>query len=1072
MTRLLPISVVFMLASLCMAFFAVVRRNFESKASLLASEHSRDTALWGANAGTWMLDFKKRRIHCSPQCMEMLGYPEKETELDLKDWTALIHPDDLDSILSKMKANEEGKAPFFESEHRMRMRNGEWIWILARGRISARDPNGNALEAAGTHLDIRGIKTAKEELLRSKLRLESAQRTAKLGTLDLDITTGEVTWNEQTSLLFGLPPDTKPSRELIISIISPEDQAVMNSLRDKCIETGEPILGYIMRINKRGGELRYLRGDGHLLRDVEGKPIRIEGVVCDMTEFILAEKAIHKSEKEFRSLLENLEDIVSRISPDMKICYISPSVRKLIDIDPAGIIGKTFAEAGFDKQAAEFWNACVKSVLKSGSPMEREFSYETTKGKKLFNWRMFPEFGADGKLASVLSITRDLTKRREAESAFHDIFSNMLEGFAMCETDSGSPTDFKIISVNPAFERLTGIGAAQILNHKLSEAITGGKENWQELFAAIIENGEPCHFEDSITGVDKLFEISAYKAAENKMAFILTDVTEKKKAIQELHRQMRLMKDILDGIPDMIILMRPDRSILACNRAAKACMGWEDDDMGSCKCHSLLGLSKECEDCACNSAAQLCIQTIRNFDSSETGRSYEVRAIPIQSVADDGHVELIVELIRDTTEKQSLARDLDRIIDSLQAEILQRMNAEEALRRSEKLHRMITEAAQVGIWQLDPDGHIKYLNPRMRELLEILPDEPIESKTCFEFIPENQIKPVDAAKDRQESFIHSYESEVLGANGTKRNVLVSGIVIYVPGTKRLDAYIETFTDITQIRKAERETELRKLKLMQTEKMASLGILVSGVAHEINNPTNFIMLNAPILHDVWKDAVDALDKHAERNPAFTLAGLPYQEMKSLVPELFRSVSDGADRIKNIVAGLKDYARQEISDPFATTHVNDAVQAALVLLANMIKKSTNRFKVTYGKNIPEVKGAKQKIEQVVINLVQNSCQALKNMDCALEIKTLCEGGKVKIVVIDEGCGIPKENMPFISDPFFTTKRDSGGTGLGLSITAGIINELGGEIIFDSETGVGTTATVILPQVEDTKRPEPRS
>jgi polar amino acid transport system substrate-binding protein len=249
-------------------------------------------------------------------------------------------------------------------------------------------------------------------------------------------------------------------------------------------------------------------------------------------------------------------------------------------------------------------------------------------------------------------------------------------------------------------------------------------------------------------------------------------------------------------------------------------------------------------------------------------------------------------------------------------------------------------------------------------------------------------------------------------------------------------------------------------MLQTEKMASLGILVSGIAHEINNPTNFIMLNAPILNDVWKGSTEILDAHASAEPSFLLAGLPYAEMRELVPELFKGITDGAERIKNIVAGLKDYARQDLSDPYATTNVNEAVQASLLLLGSMIKKSTRKFSVDYGAAIPPVKGAKQKIEQVVINLVQNSCQALKSLDAAIRIKTSFEDGRVKVCVSDEGCGIAKESMPFIRDPFYTTKRDSGGTGLGLSISAGIVDELGGDMVFESTPGVGTIATISLP------------
>jgi polar amino acid transport system substrate-binding protein len=129
--------------------------------------------------------------------------------------------------------------------------------------------------------------------------------------------------------------------------------------------------------------------------------------------------------------------------------------------------------------------------------------------------------------------------------------------------------------------------------------------------------------------------------------------------------------------------------------------------------------------------------------------------------------------------------------------------------------------------------------------------------------------------------------------------------------------------------------------------------------------------------------------------------------------------------------------------------------------MINKSTDRFSVEYGRDLPALTGNFQRLEQVFVNLIQNACQALKKPTKGIFVSTSCDEEMKSIVVKirDEGTGILPENLSQITDPFFSTKHDSGGTGLGLSISSKIVEEHGGRMIFDSEVGKGTTAEIVL-------------
>ena len=258
--------------------------------------------------------------------------------------------------------------------------------------------------------------------------------------------------------------------------------------------------------------------------------------------------------------------------------------------------------------------------------------------------------------------------------------------------------------------------------------------------------------------------------------------------------------------------------------------------------------------------------------------------------------------------------------------------------------------------------------------------------------------------------------------------------------------------------AERE---RQEQLAQADKLITLGMLVSGVAHEINNPNNFIMLNTPIVKTAWQGCKPILDRFYEREGDFSVGGFPYSQLREILGNLLDDIREGSVRIKQIVAELKDYARPASHDADQPVAVNEVIRGAVTLLTNHIRKRTRRFHVEYGRDLPPARGNFQKIEQMLINLVENACDALEHEDQAVYVRSGYDETRerVYIEVEDQGCGIPSENMKRIMDPFFTTKRDVGGMGLGLSIVDRIVKDHAAEIRFGPAPGRGTLVQVFL-------------
>ena len=271
----------------------------------------------------------------------------------------------------------------------------------------------------------------------------------------------------------------------------------------------------------------------------------------------------------------------------------------------------------------------------------------------------------------------------------------------------------------------------------------------------------------------------------------------------------------------------------------------------------------------------------------------------------------------------------------------------------------------------------------------------------------------------------------------------------------------------RLQEANRQQEVQ---LIQANKMTALGILVSGVAHEINNPNQLVLTNSRVLTKVWEDAVKILDSFERGNGEFTLARLSYAEMRETVAALIRDVNAGALRIGRIVDDLKNFSRpgaRGVPDAF---HLNDAVQRSMRLLAHLINQRTAKLRTNLAPNLPPIRGDSQQVEQIVINVLVNALEALPDRDRAITVSTFfaAKDRSVVLEVRDQGIGIAPQHLQRVCDPFFTTKRETGGTGLGLAICLSLARAHNGCLEFDSEPGKGTR---VLVKFQCLDQPVPR-
>jgi PAS domain S-box-containing protein len=269
----------------------------------------------------------------------------------------------------------------------------------------------------------------------------------------------------------------------------------------------------------------------------------------------------------------------------------------------------------------------------------------------------------------------------------------------------------------------------------------------------------------------------------------------------------------------------------------------------------------------------------------------------------------------------------------------------------------------------------------------------------------------------------------------------------------VDQILEISRAITKRKNMERQ-------LLQADKLASLGQLVSGIAHEINNPNTFIRGNIHIIQEAMNDIFPILDKHAKTHPEFKVARLSYDIFRKHIPVLIDDMVEGSNRIKSIVEGLRKFARRDEGFLNENVNINVITEACLRLADNQVRRTAD-VKVNLATDLPTVVGNSQKLQQVIVNILINASQAIEKSRGTIYVTSSFNDKEVVLQIKDDGKGMDEKTISQIYDPFYTTKRHHGGTGLGLSIAYGIVKEHKGTIEVESRVGMGTTFSIHIPR-----------
>jgi PAS domain S-box-containing protein len=638
-------------------------------------------------------------------------------------------------------------------------------------------------------------------------------------------------------------------------------------------------------------------------------------------------------------------------------------------------------------------------------------------------------------------IEQRMTEVRQLEEKYRDLIEHSPE--MIYQLDRGG----RFVHVNKTGLDKLGYTLDEMLALKLWELVPRGQESKVlHYLERLVAQGQGSMETVLLAKDGRLIDVEIHATALldhvrggliHSRAFV-RDVTERRRLEQELHRytsgleqavsertqqlvaSQARYKALFDLVADSVFMVHVDGTVAAVNKREEQALGYVESSVTG---RSLLDIVPENYHPAFlgwlrdigTGQQRVSSQEITVFHSGGHEIPVEMDLIPVGNTDQ----ALVMVQLRDITDRKRLERQLQSYREDLESNVRERTREIEETKQY--LENLLENANDV-IYTLDTEQRFTYVNSKVHAWgyrKDDLLGRPYLSLLSRRHRGRRLKSTLDIGAKQV------YEVEVITRLGEVRTAMVSvsplqgaeGEILGVLGIAR---------DMTETKKLEQQ-------IRNSEKLASVGKLAAGVAHEINNPLGGI-LNC--LYNLRKGGISAARQE----------------------EYWASMEHGVRRVQKIVRQLLDFSQQHEPE-FSPADINRIVDQVLVLTTHLFMPNRIKLETVLGHGLPSVMVDSHMIEQVLMNLILNAVQAMKHGG-VLTIRTSVAEGICRVEVRDTGSGIPASVLPRVFDPFFTTKGEGEGTGLGLSVNLGIVERHGGKILVESEVGKGTIFTLCLP------------
>jgi PAS domain S-box-containing protein len=933
-------------------------------------------------------------------------------------------------------------------EKSLQTKGGDWIPVLLSGAV-IRDDEGEIRGIVCVALDITERRRVEEALRASERFVQGILRAAPnlIYIYDLQDRCNVYTNRSSLDFLGYTPEDIRTmGPALFQTILHPDDANRVAQHHARLAMGDAEVFEIEYRMRHASGQWRWLRScDVLFARSERGLARQILGFAEDITERKRAEDSLRESEERFRSLIESAPEAIF-VQSAGRFDYLNPAACRLLGASrPEDLLGKKFME----RMVPEYRDAIrerVRLQRATGmlSPlMEQE--YLRLDGSRVPVETTAVSIRYPGEDAHLVFV-RDITERKRAEEALRESEERFRRTFDQAPIGAAIVSlDYRFVRVNEAMCRITGYSAEelttltfrdithpddlaadlkqvrQLVNGAIDQYVTekryirkSGDIVWGHLSVRLLRNatGQPLYFLPMVQDITERRQVDA--------------------ALSESEERLRLASQSA-GIG--IWEWHPDTGDVHWSEHVPAVVGVPAAYFKGGNVKALDDLLHPDERPGFWKAFQEAIDSRSRFD-----REFRI-------VLPDGKtrwLENLAHMYYDDAGKPL------KMIGTV-TDITARKRAEEALRESEAKYRNLVETTHDLVWALDTDGRVTFINQAAEQVYGRLPKE-LLGHSFFDFIvPEEREKTragfqaaVAAGQGAQDA-----ECEVLHADGTRRLLLAKSIILR-DHQGRVVGFFGTSQDITERRQAEERLAALEIQLTHASRLATLGELAAGIAHEVNQPLCAIVNFAKACKNTAShEAPDLLQ----------------------IREWCDSIAMAAARSGDIIRGMLGYARRH-----GSTRETVAIGQLVTDAMRLVRHETQTRKVALQQEMPGQGLAAcvdpVQIHQVLVNLLRNAIEALgdtRPADRRVVVQARWVDGLVQVSVSDNGSGQPDAELPKMFEPFFTTKAQ--GLGMGLAISKTIIEDHGGRIWAEVNQSGGLTIHFTLPAGKDKPQDVPK-
>jgi PAS domain S-box-containing protein len=765
----------------------------------------------------------------------------------------------------------------------------------------------------------------------------------------------------------------------------------------------------------------------------------------------IAEAAASESEQRFRGFVENASDTILTLTPEGILTYVSPNSLDLMGIPAAEMVGKSF-EPYVHPEDVHLCREFIERILKTG---ERRTSLDYRAFHRDGSIRWYSSKGSalrdsDGHVSGFLGIVRDITERKQAEAAvraseesYQMLFREMQNGFAhneiMCDSQ-GRPIDSRYLAINPAFERITGRMASDVVGKTILEVFPTLEPNWIETFGRVALTGEPAHFESSAAELGVCFEVSAFRPALNQYACTFSDITARKQALESLREREALLNEVGTvakiGGWDMDLITRQAR--------------WTQGT------YDIVEIDYANPIPGPDEHVQYYLPEYRpNVEAAM--KNLVEQDIPLDFEAQlrtaKGHIKWVRAIGNAVRHEGRCVRAYGTLQD-----ITARKQAAAAVRESEERFRTMVNSVPQLAWIARADGYIYWYNRRWYEYTGTTPEQmegwgwqSVHDPKVLPKVMANWQGAIAAGRP------FDMEFPLRGADGQFRTFLTrvqpfknsDGVVMQWFGTN---------TDVDELEQAHaRVRELNAgLEQRVAERTAELAIAKDRAEAADRTKSSFL----------------ATMSHELRTPLNSIIGFTGLMLQGLAGPLnaeqakqLRMVKDSGQHLLALINDVLDISKIEagqIEIANAPFDLGESVQKVVQTVTPLADKKRLPLVVRVAPEVGPITSDRRRVEQILLNLLSNAIKFTERGDITLTVEILPSA--IRISVADTGIGMRREDMGKLFQPF--RQLDTGltrqheGTGLGLAICKRLVERLGGTITVASEWSKGSTFRFTLP------------